>query len=200
MTDLHGVIEAGSAVRAPDYRVLGQLEVRVGGALAALGGRKQRGVLAVLIAAAGRPVSVDALLLATYGEDASPGGKATLHTYVSNLRQVVGDVIVRQGDAYFLDCAEATIDAAVFEAACRRGAAIDDPERASAELRQALSLWRGHAYADIEANGHLDGEITRLERDASGGARVAHRRRHAGRTSPRGRRRARCAHGRVPVP
>ena len=25
-----------------------------------------------------------------------------------------------------------------------------------------MSLWRGHPYADIEANGHLDGEITRL--------------------------------------
>ena len=152
----------GSTVGRRGLRgVLGHLEVRVTGSVA-LGGRKQRGVLAVLIAAAGRPVSVDALLLAMYGEDASPRGKATLHTYVSNLRQVLGDVIVRQGDAYFLDCAEATIDAAVFEAACRRGAAIDDPERASAELRQALSLWRGHAYADIEANGHLDGEITRL--------------------------------------
>ena len=116
----------------------------------------------MLIAASGRPVSVDALLIATYGEDASPGGKATLHTYVSNLRHVLGDVIVRQGDAYFLDCAEATVDAAVFEQMCLRAAAIEDPERASAELREALSLWRGHAYADIEANGHLDGEVTRL--------------------------------------
>ena len=122
MTDLRGITEAGSEVRGLDYRVLGQLEVRVGGTLAALGGRKQRGVLAVLIAAAGRPVSVDALLLATYGEDASPGGKATLHTYVSNLRHVLGDVIVRQGDAYFLDCAEATIDAVAFEERVSRAA------------------------------------------------------------------------------
>src|SRR3954451_19589690 len=99
MTDLHGRVEPGSVVRALEYAVLGQLEVRVGGAPAALGGRKQRGVLAVLIAAAGRPVSVDALLLATYGEDASPGSKATLHTYVSNLRRVIGDVVVRQSDA-----------------------------------------------------------------------------------------------------
>ncbi len=162
MTELHGLTEAGSEVQALDYRVLGQLEACVGGAPAALGGRKQRGVLAVLIAATGRPVSVDALLIATYGEDASPGGKATLHTYVSNLRHVLGDVIVRQGDAYFLDCAEAMVDAAVFEQTCARAAAIEDPERSSAELREALSLWRGHAYADIEANGHLDGEITRL--------------------------------------
>ena len=116
----------------------------------------------MLIAATGRPVTVDALLLATYGEDASPGGKATLHTYVSNIRHVLGDVIVRRGDAYFLDCAQATIDADVFEQTCLRAATMEDAERAAEELREALSLWRGHAYADIEANGHLDGEITRL--------------------------------------
>jgi len=162
VTDLHGITEAGSEVRGLEYAVLGQLEVRVRGTAAALGGRKQRGVLAVLIAAAGRPVSVDALLLATYGEDASPGGKATLHTYISNLRHLLGDVIVRQGDAYRLESTEATIDAAAFEDLCARAAAIADPERASGTLRQALALWRGHAYADIEANGHLDGEITRL--------------------------------------
>jgi DNA-binding SARP family transcriptional activator/serine/threonine protein kinase/WD40 repeat protein len=162
VTDLRGITEAGSEVRGLAYGVLGQLEVHVRGTTAALGGRKQRGVLAVLIAAAGRPVSVDALLLATYGDDASPGGKATLHTYVSNLRRVLGDVIVRQGDAYLLDCTEATIDAAAFEDLCARAATIEDPERASGALRQALSLWRGHPYADIEANGHLDGEITRL--------------------------------------
>ena len=38
---------------------------------------------AVLIAAAGRPASVDALLLATYGDDAGEAGKATLDTDVS---------------------------------------------------------------------------------------------------------------------
>ena len=160
--DLQGITEAGSEVRGLEYGVLGQLEVRVGGTAAALGGRKQRGVLALLIAAAGRPVSVDALLVATYGEDASPGGKPTLHTYVSNLRRVLGDVIVRQGDAYLLDCTQAKIDAAAFEDLCARAGAIDDPVRASEALREALALWRGHAYADIEANGQLDGEITRL--------------------------------------
>src|SRR5215210_5061930 len=126
MTDLQGRVEAGSLVRALDYAVLGQLEVRLGGTPVALGGRKQRGVLAALIAAAGRPVSVDALLLATYGEDASPGSKATLHTYVSNLRRVIGDVIVRQADAYLLDCGECAIDAVEFERMCERAASFED--------------------------------------------------------------------------
>jgi DNA-binding SARP family transcriptional activator/WD40 repeat protein len=156
------LIETEEEVRVLDLRVLGPVEVRVGGTIAALGGRKQRGILAVLIAAAGRPVSVDALLLATYGDGAGPGAKATLHTYVSNLRRALGDVIVRQGGAYLLDSAEATIDAVAFEDLCGRAAVIEDPQRASDALRQALSLWRGHPYADIEVNGHLDGEITRL--------------------------------------
>jgi DNA-binding SARP family transcriptional activator len=158
MTDLHGV----TGVRSVDYCVLGSLEVRAEEVAVALGGRKQRAVAAVLVAAAGRPVSVDALLLALYGDDASPGSRASLHTYVSNLRHALGDVIVRQGDSYLLDCTDATIDATAFETMYLRACAIDDPEEVSSQLREALSLWRGHAYADIEASGHLDGEITRL--------------------------------------
>ena len=53
------------------------------------------------------------------------------------------------------------------------------PESVSSQLREALSLWRGHPYADIEAHGHLDGEITRLSELRLGRAGVAHRRRHA---------------------
>jgi DNA-binding SARP family transcriptional activator len=84
------------------YRVLGPLEVLADGLPVALGGPKQRGVIAVLVAAADRPVAVDTLLQATYGEDASPKSRASLHTYVSNLRNVLGDVIVRRGDGYLL--------------------------------------------------------------------------------------------------
>ena len=97
-----------------------------------------------------------------YGEDANPANKASLQTFVSNLRHVLGEVIVRRGDGYLLDCTEATIDAAQFEHAFRRSTSDDDPERVSGGLRTALSMWRGHPYADVEAHGFLDGEITRL--------------------------------------
>ncbi len=89
-----------------DYRVLGPMEVRVDGVALPLGGPKQRVVVAILVAAAGRPVPVDVLLEAIYGEDVADGGRRTLQTYVSNLRQALGDVIVRQGDAYSLTCTE----------------------------------------------------------------------------------------------
>ena len=53
-----------SNVRVLDYRVLGELEVVADGIARPLGGPKQRAVLAVLVAAAGRPLSVDSLLQA----------------------------------------------------------------------------------------------------------------------------------------
>jgi WD40 repeat protein/DNA-binding SARP family transcriptional activator len=156
------LIRARSYVRTVDYRVLGPLEVLVDGVATALGGPKQRGVVAVLVAAAGRPVAVDTLLQATYGEDASPTSRASLHTYVSNLRHALGDVIVRQGDGYLVDCTNCTIDATVFEDSYRAASAMGDADDVSSRLREALAMWRGHAYADIEAHGFLDGEITRL--------------------------------------
>ena len=148
--------------RGVDCLVLGPLEVVSEGSSFALGGPKQRAVVAVLVAAGGRPVSVDTLLQAIYGDDASPTSRATLHTYVSNLRNVLGDVIVRRTDTYLLDCSDASIDAIEFEnaydAALQLGSAAD----MAALLREALSMWRGHPYADIESHGHLDAEITRL--------------------------------------
>jgi DNA-binding SARP family transcriptional activator/WD40 repeat protein len=142
--------------------VLGPVEVLAAGARVVLGGPKQRAVVAVLVAAAGGPVMVDALLQALYGEDASPTSRATLQTYVSNLRHALGDVIVRRGDAYLLDCSDATIDAVAFEDACRTATAMVDADRASSGLREALAMWRGHPYSDVEAHGYLDGEVTRL--------------------------------------
>jgi DNA-binding SARP family transcriptional activator/WD40 repeat protein len=145
-----------------DCRVLGPLEVLVDGRSLPLGGPKQRVVVGVLLAAAGRPVSVDVLLEAIYGEDAAPGGRRTLQTYVSNLRQVLGDVIGRQGDAYLLRCGGSEIDSVEFEECYRAASAMTDADGAASMLRAALVMWRGHPYADVEAHGVLDGEITRL--------------------------------------
>ena len=145
------------------YRVLGPLDVVADdGNMLVVGGPKQRTVLALLIAAAGRTVSVDRLLQGMYGEDAAPTNRASLHTYVSNLRRTLGDVLVRHGDAYLLRPSGSTIDAVEFEDACRAAAALIDPDDVAGRLRDALLMWRGHAYADVEGHGCLDGEITRL--------------------------------------
>ncbi|MEY2583135.1 MAG: hypothetical protein QOE09_2984 [Ilumatobacteraceae bacterium] len=145
------------------YRVLGPLDVVADdGEVQLVGGPKQRTVLAVLIAAAGRAVSVDRLLQAMYGEDAAPSNRATMHTYVSNLRRTLGDVVVRQGDGYVLRSTGSTTDAAEFEDAYRAATALVAPDEVAGGLRDALLMWRGHPYADVEGHGSFDGEITRL--------------------------------------
>ncbi len=145
------------------YRVLGPLDIVLdGGGVVLGGGPKQRVVLAVLVAAGGRPVSVGRLLQAMYGDDAAPSTRATLQTYVSTMRRSLGDVVVRQGDGYLLQLGESSVDAVEFEAAYRAATLVDDTDEMSARLRDALVLWRGHPYADVESHGALDGEITRL--------------------------------------
>ncbi len=128
------------------------------------GGLKQRTVFALLAAGGERGVSVDQLIEGLYGDDPAPGARRTISTYVSNLRREMGDAIVRVGDSYHLDPA-VRIDAKEFEELYRRGSALvaDDPARAASALREALALWRGHAYVDVEARALLTAEMTRLD-------------------------------------
>jgi DNA-binding SARP family transcriptional activator/WD40 repeat protein len=162
VTNIEAFVSGQGYVPAVEYLVLGPVEVLVEGAPVALGGPKQRAVVAVLVAAAGRPVAVGSLLQAIYGEDASASNRPTLHTYVSNLRHVLGDVILRRGDGYLLDSTASTVDAVTFEDSYRAAVAMAGAEDVAGRLRQVLAMWRGHPYADVEAHGYLDGEITRL--------------------------------------
>jgi hypothetical protein len=58
-----------------------------------LGGVKQRTVMAMLIAHAGEPVSMDAIVEALWGEETPSIARRNTQTYVATLRGQVGDVI-----------------------------------------------------------------------------------------------------------
>lgn len=158
------------------FGLLGSLEVTDGdGAPVEVGGAQPRLVLAVLLAAEGRPVAVDAILDALWG-DAQPASAAgTLQSYVSRLRRVLeperargapATVLVSEGAAYRLVVDADAVDFRRFECLADRGhAELADgrPDQASATLREAESLWRGPVLAqapDVEA---LRGLATRLE-------------------------------------
>lgn len=146
-------------------RVLGPLEVQSDGVDIRLGGRKQRTVLAVLVAEVGKPVAVDTLIDAVWGEEPTPGARSTLQTYVSNLRAAIGDVIVREDGGYRLATDPGHVDAVEFEHAVTRAAELleSDPAEASQRLRAALALWRGHPYSDVTDTFRLELEARRLE-------------------------------------
>ena len=145
-----------------EFGVLGPLEVVEDGHRHGLGGPKQRTVLALLLAHAGRPVSTGSLIEAVYGDAAPDRAHRSIHTFVSNLRGELGDVIERQGDGYRFSADRLCLDACRFEDDIAESATIDDPEQCGQLLRSALGLWRGHAYADVDAFDGLTAEITRL--------------------------------------
>ncbi len=145
-----------------EFRVLGPLEAVEKGLRLDLGGPKQRAVLSLLIANAGRQVSVGTLIEGVYGDFAGDRAHRSIHTFISNLRGVIGEVIEREGDGYVFTAARTQVDALQFEDAVQRGLASEDPGEARELLREALELWRGHPYAEVEAHTLLEPDVTRL--------------------------------------
>ena len=158
MRDMSGITEAASQVT---LRVLGPMGAARGSKEVPLGGPKQRCVLAMLVAAAPSPVSVDVLAEALYGDDAPERGRRRIQTYVSTLRSLLGDVIIRAGEGWRLDTQLVRVDAQDFEAAI---ASTDRmrAEEVSSTLDRALSLWVGSPFVELESHGWLDPEIGRL--------------------------------------
>jgi DNA-binding SARP family transcriptional activator len=71
------------------FAVLGPLEVRAGDQPVDVGGRLPRRLLAILIAAEGRPVSEDSLAEGLWGDRRPRNPAGTLQVYVSRLRRVL---------------------------------------------------------------------------------------------------------------
>ncbi|MFI6388941.1 AfsR/SARP family transcriptional regulator [Nonomuraea sp. NPDC050540] len=109
---------------------------------------KVRALLADLLVHEGRPVPADRLADDLWGEDL-PGNPAnTLQTKISQLRRVVGrDLVQYEPAGYVLRAPD--VDALAFARLLTRARAEDDPRARAALLADALSLWRGPAYADF---------------------------------------------------
>jgi predicted ATPase/DNA-binding SARP family transcriptional activator len=158
-----------------EFRILGPLEVRQGERVLALGGAKQRALLAILVVHANRVVSTDRLIDLLWGDDAPSTAGNTLQVYVSQLRKALeptrtrrspAQVLVRRAPGYVLEVAEDDIDAYRFERLVESGRAAlaaSDHDTAATVLRRALDLWRGPALADFGYEPFAQSEITRLE-------------------------------------
>jgi DNA-binding SARP family transcriptional activator len=135
-----------------DVGVLGPLEVVSGAARIALGGPKQRLVLGLLAAWRGRVVTVDELIDGLWPEGPQDQPRKTVQVYITRLRRVLatsGDVIRSEAAGYVLDHSLLTFDADVFDRTVRDAAARRDDRTAISDLRDALGLWRGDAFADL---------------------------------------------------
>jgi len=149
-----------------EFLILGPLEVSDDGRTLALGGPKQRAVLAHLILRANRVVQADLLIDGLWGEDPPETARNTLQTYVYRLRKLLGGGRIESRDGgYVLTAAPEEIDATRFESLVKRAKAqvAADPAAAAAILSDALTLWRADALADVTEEPSLRSEAARLE-------------------------------------
>ena len=73
------------------FGVMGPLQMTVDGAPVPLGTPKQRAVLAVLVMNRNRPVGIDSLITAAWEQWPPSEARASLHSYISNLRRLLGE-------------------------------------------------------------------------------------------------------------
>lgn len=150
------------------FRILGPLEVLDEVGPVALGGIKARAVLAVLLLHPEEPVTAERLSLALWGEEVPASAVKTVQVYVSRLRKALGDAerLVTTPAGYLLRVHADELDADRFTRLVedgRRALRAGQADRAATVLREALSLWRGPALADLAFEPFADGEIPRLE-------------------------------------
>jgi DNA-binding SARP family transcriptional activator len=153
------------------FGVLGPLQVTVDGAPVPLGTPKQRAVLAVLVMNRNRPVGIDSLVTAAWEQWPPSEARASLHSYISNLRRLLGDsraMLANAPPGYRLTVDDAACDIGRFVLEKNAGvqaAAAGRFEEASEHLSKALSEWRGAVLEDLRDFQFVDAFATALTED-----------------------------------
>ena len=146
-----------------EFRVLGPLEVHAGGEPLALGGRKQKGVLALLLLHPNQVVSTDRLIDELWGERPPKTVDAYIQNCIFRLRRVLGrDVIETRPPGYLIHLDAQDVDSIRFEHAVVEARDLAPRERAAA-LREALEYWRGPPLDDLTFEGAARIEVGRLD-------------------------------------
>jgi DNA-binding SARP family transcriptional activator len=137
-----------------EFRVLGQVEVRVGGGSIDVGHARQRCVLAVLLVEANRPVSPDQLLDRVWAGRDPQRARNTLSGYISRLRRaltaVAGAALAWHPSGYMLTVDPLAVDLHRFGHLVELAGTTTDSDEALALLNEALGSWRGEAFAGLD--------------------------------------------------
>ncbi len=153
-----------------DFRLLGPVDVHEQARDITPSAPKQRQVLALLLARANRRVSVPALLAEVWGCDPPRTATTALQTYVASIRKTLGaatgrtarrvaeDRLVTDGNGYLLRVDSSECDQPRFEQLVFTGHELlngGDPRRATEVLGQALTVWRGAPFCNVQQGSRL---------------------------------------------
>lgn len=152
-----------------EFRILGPLEVVADGEPLQMGTPRQRTVLGLLLARAGRIVSTDRLAEDLWEGALPETARHSLQVYVHRLRQALGAEAWRlqsRPPGYQLKVSVDELDVLRFEqlaADGHRALVRGDTEVAVELLETAVGLWRGSFLSDLPGVTALEPERARLE-------------------------------------
>jgi WD40 repeat protein/DNA-binding SARP family transcriptional activator/ABC-type phosphonate transport system ATPase subunit len=150
-----------------EIRVLGHVELCDDDQPVALGGAKQRAVLAMLAIDANRTVTADRLAEGLWGEHPPPSAAKMVQNYVWRVRRLLaedgGAQIVTHGRGYELRIDPDLVDVRRLERLVSEAAADAQSGRPTNAGNEALALFRGDPLADLADEPFAAAEIRRLE-------------------------------------
>ncbi|MGH9282977.1 MAG: AfsR/SARP family transcriptional regulator, partial [Acidimicrobiales bacterium] len=156
-----------------EIRLLGPVEVAVGGRLVEIGSAQQLSLIATLALHPGAVVSSESLIDVLWGDDPPATAHPTLRGLVARLRKALGGDgqgpvawLRGKGSGYVLDLTSEQVDATRFErlsATGRDALARFDASVAAHALREALALWRGPAFGALSSSPAFSVEAHRLD-------------------------------------
>src|ERR1700682_2173994 len=157
------------------FRILGPLEVTADRRVLALGGARQRALLAILLLSANRAISTSRLTELLWAGEAPETANNAIQVYVSHLRRLLeGDrtptapyrLLISQGQTYGLQVQPDQVDALRFQTlvgAATRARVDGQWKQAASQLQTALALWRGAALPEFATRPFAVAEVARLE-------------------------------------
>jgi DNA-binding SARP family transcriptional activator len=146
-----------------EFAILGPLEARADNESIALGGPKQRALLAMLLLEAGRVISVDRLVDALWDGEPPPTAVASLQNFVAQLRKALGpEAIETRSPGYLIRLEPEQLDVARMRRLVDEARA-NEPARRAELLDEALTVWRGEPLAEFRYETFAQEEIARLE-------------------------------------
>ena len=154
-------------------RVFGSMGIDDHGVPVSIGGLRQRRLLALLTIRAGSMVDIDWLAEHLWDDEDRPADTArSIRTYVSRLRSSLPEAargwIETGPGGYRLSAPPETVEHqrfAMLRADATRARGHDDPLTAQKSLDEALDLWRGEPFRELEDVAWARGDIEHLVSD-----------------------------------
>ncbi|MET8853435.1 BTAD domain-containing putative transcriptional regulator [Amycolatopsis sp. NPDC004625] len=133
------------------FRLLGELEARVGDHPAEIRRPRLRGLLVALLTDLNKVVPADVLAERIWGEQLPVNPRNALYSYVSRLRTALGEAtVVQRSGGYLLTADPDSVDLHVFLRLLGEAAATGDDREKAVLLDRALALWGGEPFAGLD--------------------------------------------------